>query len=123
MTLTARQNRRIVLGVSALVIVAGLGLVARAQERFEDPAQSGNALLRALKDKDNFFANGYAKGYINGFVDMLESADIVCVPDGVTNGQIYDVVQQHLEQNPAARHRRGSNLIVSAVGTVFTCKK
>lgn len=97
---------------------------------------TGNDLLAALNDPAHRFS---ASRYVNGVADGLDYAymlgglmanpdlpkkklDYFCYPDGVTHGQVTDIVRQHLVDSPAERHRSATYLIGSALVKAFPCR-
>jgi hypothetical protein len=64
--------------------------------------ESGNELLSALQSKDpnvEFGATQWIMGYLS---NQLEHNDYKC-RDGITKGQVIDVVRLYLERNPSFR--------------------
>ena len=45
-----------------------------------------------------------------------------CTPDGMTNGQRFDVVTNFLTQNPQLRHQSAVALIQEAMHDAFPCE-
>jgi hypothetical protein len=91
-----------------------------------NPPESGNELLRGLqsceiKDKDarDLFACGNAMGYVAGAGFILGSVGIVKGNEQVTVGQLCDVVQKYLEQNPETRDKPAGLLIWRALQKAF----
>lgn len=65
-------------------------------------------------------------GYIQGVYEVVQGTCLlkqkftllnqsVCIPDGVTQPQLYDVVRQYIQNHPEDRHYPGSMLIASAI--------
>lgn len=80
---------------------------------------SGQELF-LLGPKDRFF---YA--YVTGVYDSDKTSKPFgapyCVPIGVTNGQLADVVYQFFEKNPAIRQRNAAHLVRVALRSVYPC--
>lgn len=47
---------------------------------------------------------------------------LFCVPEGVTNDQIVDVVIDFLERNPGQRHQGSVNLVFTVFMEAFPCQ-
>ena len=84
-------------------------------------AFTGNELLDALGTKDDF-ERGAAKGFIVGYVQAAEGSSF-CRPEKVTNGQIFDLVQNTLVASPALRHEDASVFIMYTMIQHFPCAK
>ena len=69
---------------------------------------------------------GYCYGYVSGVTDGAVSAEAlhpeICFPDGVTNGQIFDIALKFVRDNPDIRNWSTKNLIFVAVVKAFPCK-
>lgn len=96
------------------LILAFLSASAFAQSKTD-----GNQLLSDLKDESNF-RNGFGNGYVTAIADSL---DDFCPPKGVTNGQLYDIVKNFIEQNPAIRHYHRLYIAQHALKTTYPCKQ
>jgi hypothetical protein len=102
---------------SLIIILAFFSASAFAQQ------QDGNELLKDLKAKMETSADAFQKGIVRGYIiGVIDSSLEICRPENVTNGQIYDVVQIYLEQNPAIRHEHRSLLVWKALFRAFPCK-
>jgi hypothetical protein len=64
---------------------------------------------------------GYCIGYIVGVHDALVSKGNFCVPDGVTGGQLGDVVKLYLRNHPEGRHLSADELVTAALKEKFPC--
>jgi hypothetical protein len=91
-------------------------------------ATTGNALYEACMGE--FAATpqqGLCLGYISGVFDTIMVMQAggyfpeLCVPNGVTNGQVRDVAYQYTKNNPKERHDLGSVLMVDALMDAFPC--
>lgn len=48
----------------------------------------------------------------------------VCVPgEGVTREQVFDIVRQYLEANPATRAKPAATLVLESIGQAFRCAR
>ena len=89
---------------------------------------TGNRLYEDCS-ADTYFNRGYCGGYVVGIVDTIESMqgagllprDALCIPEGVTKGQLADTVQKYLQDNPAIRHNDAGNLVPEALREAFPC--
>jgi hypothetical protein len=113
----------------AVLIVAVMA--SPAQARFVD----GNELYeqgKIYKQGKNNAAWGWYLGYVTGVADAREGEKVsvspagraalpFCFPEGVTRGQVADVVLQYLEDNPKFRHLPASELVVGALFVAFPC--
>ena len=64
---------------------------------------------------------GYCIGYIQGVHDALQPTRVICVPGGVTGGQLGDVVKIYLRNHPEDRHRPAEELVAAALKEKFPC--
>lgn len=101
-------------------------------------AQSGNEVLGWCKifvdTKGNAFQSGRCLGFMEGGRQGLEFASYIsiklkalskpsfCVPDGVTNGQLGQVLIQYFERHPAELHEPAVGLFSSALVEAFPCR-
>lgn len=99
---------------SLILILAFFSVSVFAQEKVD-----GNQLLSDLKEEANF-RNGFSFGYVSGIADSLDN---FCPPKGVTNGQLYDIVKNFIEQNPAIRHYHRVYIAQHALKTTYPCKQ
>ena len=111
-------------------VIVGLALAVSSQPvpTYAGMTGTGNELLDTCKSDDADFSAGMCAGYISGvisggrmqaFIDKTKTP--FCTPDGVTNGQLYDVVKGYIKQHPEIRHYTGSVLIYIALRESFPC--
>jgi hypothetical protein len=81
---------------------------------------SGNTLYANLRGTVG--EQMYALGYIIGVTDRSMSID-VCLPGGVVQGQIQDVVTQFMASNPQMRNYSADLSVVLALREVWPCKE
>jgi hypothetical protein len=64
-----------------------------------------------------------AAGYVLGVHDLLQqSPQCACWPqEGVTVGQLLDIVLKFLRDHPDALHRNGADIVGSALTTAWPC--
>ncbi|HHL2713068.1 TPA: Rap1a/Tai family immunity protein [Yersinia enterocolitica] len=99
------------------------------------PAQaafvSGNDILDWL-DSSNRVNNGsrtpkdlqkddLLSGYIRGIADMGKY-DYFCPDAEVTAGQLINIVQKYINENPKESHKSGALLSTTALKNAFPCK-
>jgi hypothetical protein len=81
--------------------------------------QSGNDLHKDLNDS-SAQSKMYALGYIVGVTDsVLDIA--VCIPAGVTQGQLQDVMKNYLHANPQNRDVAAHILVIAALAQHWPC--
>jgi hypothetical protein len=81
--------------------------------------QSGNDLHRDL-NASSAQLNMYALGYIVGVTDSILNI-AVCIPAGVTQGQLQDVMKNYLHANPQDRDVAAYILVIAALGQHWPC--
>jgi len=117
LSLTMKKLGPYLLAVFVLLVTLNLNVYAGAT--FVD----GNELYEDMK---NNYGKLYSSGYITGVADVGNDNSIYgfrfCVPQQATRGQLADVVNKWLEQNPDKRHYSASSLIAHAFQETFPCK-
>ena len=98
--------------ILVLVLVAG---TAQAGTFWD-----GNKLYSKLRGET--MEQMQALGYVMGVSDAEDTATI-CSPNTVTSGQMFDIVKQYLENNPAVRHFPADTLVKVVLGRVWPCEK
>lgn len=106
-----------------LIAIALLPLVAHAG------FDTGNRLYEDCRS-ENYFNRGYCGGYVTGIVDTIEAmqasgvlpANALCIPEGVTKGQLADVVERFLADRPERRHHEAGSLVPEALAAAFPCR-
>lgn len=91
-------------------------------------ATDGNELLDGYRqykkaDTDSAIASGYYfKGFVWGVtVGFANLSDRLCLPDNVTDEQIFDIVGTYVNDHPEERHKSASLLIMRALKNIFPC--
>lgn len=105
-----------------IVVLALLGAVQSAHAQI-----TGNDLYERCSVKEGRDEGFYNKsGYCVGFIDGVFAATIptisFCGWNGVTSGQLKDIVLQYLYTHPAERHQLANDLVVRALKQAFPCK-
>jgi hypothetical protein len=122
--------------------------LTNAQDDSKDFFSTGNKLLSLCDDPDvtkhavcvaylSGFTSGYetSRGWVAERVTAAQAKDRaalatvfaeagpeLCVPAGVSRGQVTDIVVLYLKNHPATRHLPSEFLIVQAVSEAFPCK-
>ena len=82
--------------------------------------ETGNTLLSKIK-ADNFIEKSVALGYIIGSFDAMSGA-VHCAPDGITAGQLNDLIKMVLEASPASRNMDAPLLLAYTFKSAWPCK-
>lgn len=82
---------------------------------------SGNTLLADCRST-SAVARMDCLGYVTGVHDALYGVTI-CSPQGVTRGQLRDVVVQALASRPEALHRSADRLVGAALAAAWPCEQ
>lgn len=121
------------MGITRLVryaTAASALCVAEPSLAADPPAVStGNELLVTCTDREDDARFWTCYGFLTGVLDGMMVAQVIhpqakapyCTPVNATNGQIKDVVVQHLRTDPAHRHLDASILVVGALAKAFPC--
>lgn len=80
---------------------------------------TGNDLLNRMKDS-SVVPQMVAMGYVIGIADAMNEATH-CLPNGVTMGQVRDVVKQFLEEKPETRHRPADLIVYVVLKNTWPC--
>jgi hypothetical protein len=83
--------------------------------------QNGNKLKTDM-NSDGTYGKSFAMGYIVGTTEVLEDWGKVCVANGVTQGQLTDVVRKYFDDNPESLHKPAYMLVYFALRKVWPCK-
>ncbi len=89
---------------------------------------TGNELLETCKNESSMFSSGACLGFVQGVTEGLllqagtfKQKPLVCLPEGVTFGQMRDVVVKYLSEHPELRHYTGAQLTVLALANAWKC--
>ena len=89
---------------------------------------TGGQLLEDC-ESENYFEKGSCTGYIEGVDDSAVTlahweglAEPICIPGGVTSGQLRLVVMKHLNKHPEELHMTASSLVLKALFEAFPCE-
>lgn len=80
---------------------------------------NGNDLLSKMQSTETI-ERGLALGYVMGVFDATRSI-AHCPPDGITAGQVRDMVRQYLEANPGSRHIVADVQVVHVLKQAWPC--
>ncbi|WP_368428612.1 Rap1a/Tai family immunity protein [Sulfuricaulis sp.] len=103
-------------------------LLSVTSPAFAQAYVNGNRLLELLESRDVASRNA-AHGYIQGVVDAIwftasaMSTPMLCLPDGVTPGQLAEIIQNHYRRFPERRHYGASGEIYGAINEKFRCTR
>lgn len=64
--------------------------------------------------------SGMFAGYVTGYAD---GNSLLCIPGGVTRGQILAIVSKYLKNNPELWNLQSEVLIFNSLVRTFSCKK
>ena len=98
---------------------------ATATAQFRDGNKLKDHLEENAKDNGSPYKSGAGSGYVIGTVDTLADSDfkLICLPNGVTVGQVSDVVLKFLRANPEKLHEPAYHLVYLALRPSWGCKK
>lgn len=97
---------------AALALILALSSLARAE--FWD----GNTLLSRMGGTSG--EQNAAIGYVMGVADVHHNV-AQCAPEGVTSGQMRDMVRNYLTSNPAVRHLSADLLVLHVLKSTWPC--
>jgi hypothetical protein len=82
------------------------------------PSMAGTGTDLKRKSEEFRFA------YIMGVHDSVTgtSNDFLCIPEGVTSNQVFEVVDKFFSDHPEELHLQAVTLIIKALHTVWPCK-
>jgi hypothetical protein len=96
-------------------LIALSALPAHAQSGMDVYKKCGNAFT------GGFLHRGACHGYIAGIASGLAAVGRVCLPNGVTEEQLFLVGQNWLHTHPAELHRPAAVIISTAFIASFPC--
>ena len=106
---------------SALLVFASLSSSPVRADEIQN-VSTGNGLLANCADSDHYI-QGFCDGYIIGVTRLGDGRGAFCVPPGVSQGQIFEVVKNGLRRHPEERQQESTVLMVKYLGRAFPCPK
>lgn len=110
-----------------MIVVAGCLMISTPSPSLADD-YTGNQILRDC-NQGNDWPSGSCFGRIIGSVDgfrvkaALDKTGLpFCIPEGVTNGQVVDIVVRWVRDQPAKRHYNYEVITGLALKEAFPCK-
>lgn len=83
---------------------------------------SGNDLLNHIQSSEPL-ERTWALGYVMGAFDASKNVLHCSNVDGITAGQVRDIVKNYLVSNPQYRHMAADLIVGVSIGTVWPCPK
>jgi hypothetical protein len=62
-------------------------------------------------------------GYITGIAETFNVLGLLCIPDGVTRGQMQAIVSKYLKEHPEKWNSDANPIVYVALSSAFPCKK
>jgi hypothetical protein len=81
---------------------------------------TGNDLLSDMNGSNS--RQMLALGYVMGVTDTFNTLT-VCPPNGITAGQVQDIIRKHLEENPSSRHFTADSIIRNKLEALWPCSR
>lgn len=81
---------------------------------------TGNDLHKHFSGGD--YQQGFALGMVVGVASTWDG-NLFCIPQGVTPGQMQDVVRQFIRAKPQDRHESAEIIIAAALINAYRCEK
>jgi hypothetical protein len=114
----------------ALGVVACLGFSCLINSHARAGFETGNSIIEKCTSS-NIYDQGYCLGYLAGVYDnyilyspFIQFANVkLCVPAGVTLGQIRDISIKWSKIYPELRNESAATLIVLYLDKAFPCPK
>lgn len=111
--------------------VAILSLIASTVSVPSHAMLAGNELHEICKSGMDAACDYYIMGSAEGLSLMnLIASDVakdvkqtICLPSGVTNRRLIDIVKKYVQDNPKKRNQPASGLVFLALTDIFPCKK
>lgn len=99
-----------------------LTMTAGAQER-SGQYWTGNKLLRDCEKPQGDIGHAFCMGYVTAVADANRHDKDICIPQGVTIGQLVAVATQSLRNFPTTRHMDADVLLQAAFGVAWPCQQ
>jgi len=98
---------------------------AQAQSQTKPSFMTGNLLHEACtlqKATSRGVATGYAVGVLDSPTASSKLIAFICVPSGVTMGQVVDVACAYVAKNSQDRHREAAILVFGTLVDAWPCQ-
>ncbi|GJE36053.1 hypothetical protein KHHGKMAE_0099 [Methylobacterium persicinum] len=106
-------------------LVLALAMPAQAQSQTKPSFMTGNLLHEACtlqKATSRGVATGYAVGVLDSPTASSKLIAFICVPSGVTMGQVVDVACAYVAKNSQDRHREAAILVFGTLVDAWPCQ-
>jgi hypothetical protein len=115
--------------LTLLLCVSAVPL-ATTQEHNQNLWESGNAFLSVCEHPEGFYESGKRFGCVVGLDNgvetafaMLGQAQPYCLADGVTNGQMMNILTKFIKDHPGQADVTTVTLEILALADAFPCKQ
>jgi len=75
-----------------------------------------------IGERTNWFQVGIYEGYVFGVFDAYDDL-LICSPQNVRGGQVFDIVFKYLQNHPEERNKPANIIILKALSRIWPCKK
>jgi len=82
-----------------------------------------NRLENGVKSHLDYTSSASGRFYITGVAETFSLLGMMCLPDGVTAGQIHAVVAKYLKENPEKWNSDANAIVYVALSSAFPCPK
>ena len=113
------------MGTWVLLALAGFIPISQARSQSAVGTETGNDFYAGCRGAPKTLeCLAYVQGVVGGAEAMAIATGrrLICVPPGVTSGQLQDVIVTSLRNNPADNHLLIAALAFIALETAFPCK-
>lgn len=99
--------------------VVAVALAVAATSAGAQEFESGNTLYNKLTgdSTDKLIGMSYVAGIHDAYASLT-----ICAPEGITKGQLADMIRNWLGNNPQQRHLAASVLVNRALSGIWPCK-
>lgn len=112
-----------------LVLAAVLALCCAGGKPAVAGFQNGNELLAMCTSNETVVEKMNCIGYLQGLVDTMLAIQLktpsprtnICIPEGVSGGQIKDIVVKNLRNLPEVRHLDAASIVMPILIGTFPC--
>jgi len=75
-----------------------------------------------IGERANWFRDGIYEGYVFGVFDAYNQI-LICSPQNVRGGQVFDIVFKYLQNHPEERNKAADFIVLKALSRVWPCGK